>query len=50
MNDGMRAYGGPAGRTGFERAFEQALGWLRRRTTEEWLMFAAGLVIGLMIG
>jgi hypothetical protein len=49
MHDGMRGYG-PDQRTGFERLAEQALGYLRSRTADHWLMFIAGLAIGLIIG
>jgi hypothetical protein len=35
---------------GFERIAEQALDYLRSRTVDHWLMFAAGLVIGLIVG
>jgi hypothetical protein len=50
MHDGMRGYGAPDQRTGFERLTEQALGYLRSRTAEHWLMFLAGLAIGLIVG
>jgi len=50
MDDSMRAYGRRDNRTGFERTVEQALSWLRARTADHWLMFVAGLAIGLIIG
>ena len=50
MHDSMRGYGGRETRTGFERAAEQVLNYLRGRTADQWLMFLAGLVLGLMIG
>ena len=37
-------------RTGFERMAERALAYLRSRTADHWLMFAAGVVLGLMVG
>ena len=43
-------YGDRDRRTGFERIAASALDYLRSRTSEHWLMFAAGLVVGLMIG
>ena len=50
MHDSMRGYGDRNGRTTFERVAEQALSYLRSRTADHWLMFLAGLVIGLIIG
>jgi hypothetical protein len=50
MEHSMRGYGGREARTGFERAAEQVLDYLRGRTVDHWLMFLAGLVIGLIIG
>ena len=50
MHDSMRDYGGRSGRTGFERLTEQAMAYLRSRTADHWLMFAAGLVVGLIVG
>ena len=47
--DSMRGYGGPDQRTGFERIGEQVLTYLRGRTVDHWLMFLAGLVIGMVI-
>jgi len=49
MHDSMRGYGASSGRTAFERLGEQALGYLRSRTADHWLMFLAGLVIGVII-
>jgi hypothetical protein len=37
-------------RTGIERLVSTALGYLGSRTSEHWLMFIAGLVIGLAVG
>jgi hypothetical protein len=45
MHESMRGYGGPDQRNGFERVGEQALGYLRSRSVDHWLMFLAGLVI-----
>jgi hypothetical protein len=50
MHDSMRGYGAPSGRSAFERLGEQALGYLRSRTADHWLMFLAGLVVGLIVG
>jgi hypothetical protein len=37
-------------RSAFERTAERFLGYLRSRTADHWLMFAAGVVLGLMVG
>ena len=37
-------------RSTFERSAERFLGYLRSRTADHWLMFAAGVVLGLMVG
>jgi hypothetical protein len=50
MDDSVRGYGGRDTRTGFERTAEQVLNYLRGRTADHWLMFLAGLVIGLIVG
>ncbi len=50
MNESMHGYGGLDQRTGFERIGEQVLSYLRSRTVDHWLMFLAGLVIGLIVG
>ena len=50
MHDSLHGYGDRNGRTAFERAAERALNYLRSRTADHWLMFLAGLVIGLIIG
>jgi hypothetical protein len=50
MHHSMHDYDNRSARTGFERVAERALDYLRSRTTDHWLMFAAGLVIGLLIG
>ena len=49
MHDSMRGYGDRNGRTTFERVAERALSYLGSRTADHWLMFLAGLVIGLII-
>ena len=36
--------------TGFERATAAAVSWIRGRTHEHWIMFMAGLVLGLLLG
>lgn len=36
--------------SGLERALERAVAYLQSRTADHWLMFAAGLVIGLILG
>jgi hypothetical protein len=42
-------YGGSDERGGFERIARHALGYLRSRRSEHWLMFLAGLVVGLIL-
>ena len=37
-------------RSAFERLGEQLVGYLRSRTADHWLMFAAGVVLGLTVG
>jgi hypothetical protein len=37
-------------RTNFERLASGALGYLRSRSSEHWLMFLAGLMVGLILG
>ena len=49
MNDSMRAYGRDD-RGAFERLAERAIAYLQSRSVEHWLMFMAGLVLGLLIG
>ena len=50
MHDSMRHYGERNGRSAFERIAEQALSYLRSRSADHWLMFLAGLAIGVIIG
>jgi hypothetical protein len=50
MHHSTHDYGSRGSRTGFERMAEQALAYLRSRTADHWLMFAAGVVLGLMVG
>jgi hypothetical protein len=50
MHESMRAFGERSGRGVFERTAEQVLSYLRRRTADHWIMFLAGLVVGLIIG
>ena len=47
----QREYDGMSERSGgFERIVEQAGDWLRSRTTEHWVMFLIGLIVGLVLG
>jgi hypothetical protein len=50
MHHSTHDYGSRGSRTGFERMAERALSYLRSRTADHWLMFAAGVVLGLMVG
>ena len=50
MDDRADLYGRRDHRTGFERLASNALEYLRSRSSEHWLMFAVGLVIGLFLG
>jgi hypothetical protein len=51
MHRSMHDYGdNRSARTGFERIAERALAYLSSRTADHWLMFAAGLAIGLVVG
>ena len=43
-------YGYRNHRTIFERLAAGALDYLRNRSSEHWLMFCAGLVVGLLLG
>jgi hypothetical protein len=43
-------YGYRNHRTGFERVAASALDYLRSRSSEHWLMFFAGLVVGVLLG
>jgi hypothetical protein len=49
MHHSTHDYGSNGSRSGFERIAEQGLAYLRSRTADHWLMFLAGLVIGLII-
>jgi hypothetical protein len=49
-NESARYDDGHGGRAGFERVVEQVTAYLRSRTADHWLMFAAGLVLGLLLG
>jgi hypothetical protein len=44
------SYGHRDHRTGFERLAGAGLAYLQSRSSEHWLMFLAGLVIGLFLG
>ena len=50
MRHSMHDYGSRDSRTAFERMAGRGLAYLRSRTAEHWLMFAAGVVLGLMVG
>jgi hypothetical protein len=52
MRMGERAdlYGRHDPRTGFERLVSGVLDYLRSRSSEHWLMFVVGLMIGLFLG
>jgi hypothetical protein len=50
MDDRADLYGRRDHRTGFERLAGSALDYLRSRSSEHWLMFFAGLVVGLLLG
>ncbi len=54
MDDTMGSYAGRAGRRARERAgaraVERFFAYLRSRTAEHWIMFAAGLVLGVVLG
>jgi hypothetical protein len=50
MDDRTDLYGRHRDRSGFERLASNALEYLRSRNSEHWLMFLAGLMIGLFLG
>lgn len=50
MDERSDLYGRPHDRSGFERRASSALEYLRSRNSEHWLMFLAGLMIGLFLG
>jgi hypothetical protein len=50
MDDRADQYGYRSQRTVFERLAAGALEYLRSRNTEHWLMFCAGLAIGVLLG
>ncbi|MGH6914517.1 MAG: hypothetical protein ACREH3_12525 [Geminicoccales bacterium] len=37
-------------RDGFERVGARVLDFLRSRTADQWLMFLAGVVVGMIVG
>ena len=49
-DDRTDLYGRHHDRSGFERLASSALEYLRSRSSEHWLMFLAGLMIGLFLG
>jgi len=50
MDERTDFYGRRDHRAGFERLASAALAYLRSRSSEHWLMFLAGLLIGLFLG
>ena len=40
----------PYRRSGYERVFDRLTAYLGSRTGDHWIMFVAGLVIGLVLG
>lgn len=50
MHEHDPVYGHRTGRSGLERGAEQAIAYLRGRSADHWLMFVAGIVIGLILG
>ena len=41
---------GRSGRDGFERAGGRVLEFLRSRSADHWIMFLAGVVVGMIVG
>ena len=50
MDEQTNLYGRQNHRTGFERLAGSTLDYLRSRSSDHWLMFLVGLVIGLFLG
>jgi hypothetical protein len=50
MDERAGLYGRHNDRTGFERLASGVLDYLRSRSSEHWLMFVIGLMIGLFLG
>jgi hypothetical protein len=50
MDERADLYGRRNHRAGFEQLASAALAYLRSRSSEHWLMFLAGLMIGLFLG
>src|SRR5690606_1114105 len=50
MDERTDPYGRYDHRNGFDRLAGSALDYLRSRTSEHWLMFVVGLMIGLFLG
>ena len=50
MDDRAEIYGHRSHRTAFDRLASSALEYLRSRSSEHWLMFVAGLAVGLLLG
>ena len=50
MDERADFYGRREHRAGLERLASAALAYLRSRSSEHWLMFVVGLMIGLFLG
>jgi hypothetical protein len=50
IDDRAGRYGSGDHRTSFDRLASDALAYLRSRTSEHWLIFLAGVLIGLFLG
>jgi hypothetical protein len=50
MDDRTDLYGRASNGTGFEHLASGVLDYLRSRSSEHWLMFVIGLIIGLFLG
>ncbi len=50
MNERDGIAGFSTGRGNLERVLERVRGYLATRTADHWIMFLAGLVIGLIVG
>ena len=50
MDDRTDLYGRRENGNGFERLASGVLDYLRSRSSEHWLMFVIGLMIGLFLG
>lgn len=50
MDDQASRYGSGERGAGFARLASDALDYVRSRSSEHWLIFAAGILIGLFLG